>query len=197
MLWPPPTLRELLGSGCPPKQCWPLGKPVSAQTLLPAPLPASAGTWHSPGLPPVKALLPAMQTRRVKSQNNVFALPLGLGLPYIFNSRHFSAWHSRPPTVWPLLPHFWPLSASHLPLYALSLLSPALGPLLPLPRCPLPYILPWCRVVVKCTDPRANLELAPQLTSCFSLVKQNLLILQSPQYKLEIMVPTSQGYWED
>ena len=64
-----------------------LGKPrVCQKTLLPAPFPASAGTWHSLLPPPVKALLPGMQVRRVKSQNNISPLPPRRLLPWIFNS---------------------------------------------------------------------------------------------------------------
>ena len=64
-----------------------LGKArICRKTLLPAPFSASAGTWHSLLPPPVKALLPGMQVRRVKSQNNVSPLPPRRVLPCIFNS---------------------------------------------------------------------------------------------------------------
>lgn len=76
----PATFQKLLGSGYPPKQRWPLVRPVSAKDsflLLCRPL-QEPGTHLC--LPPGKALLAGMQGRRVKSQNNVLPLPQGAGV---------------------------------------------------------------------------------------------------------------------
>ena len=97
-----------------------------------------------------------------------YLFPWGLVLPCIFNSPHLSAWHSKPPTIWLFLTHFLTLSASHLALHALfiqSLTSGLLLLLLPLPQCQLPLCLAQCKMVVKCMDPGADLEIESQLTS--------------------------------
>ena len=164
----PPPFQSSWGRASPQTVLAPRKSSICQKTLLPAAFPASAGTWHSLLLPPVKALRPGMHARRVKSQNNVLPPPPWRVLPCVFNSMvlHVSAWRSKPPTTCPFLPHFSPFFTSHVPLCALFIQSPAFGSLLtlpPLPRCPRPYI-----VMVKCMDPRANLEFESLLASCFT-----------------------------
>lgn len=125
-----------------------------------------------------------------------YLFPGELVLPCIFNNLHLSAWHSKPPTIWPFSPHFLPLSASHLALHAFFIKFLSFGPLLmllPLPRCSLPDTLAQWGVVVKGMDPRANLEFESQLTSYFTLGRFNLLIPQTPLLNWRLWYPHHRG----
>lgn len=149
-----------------------LGKPrICQKTLLPAPFPASAGTWHSllPSL--VKALLPGMQVRRVKSQNNVSPLPPRRVLPCIFNSLILlSMAYKAPCNLAPFTSFLTTLCLPLTPPCSLHLASDygSLLLLLPLPRCPCLYTLERSSGIAMCIGPRASLEFEPLLTSCFT-----------------------------
>lgn len=146
-----------LCSNCPPPAQSSWGRAIPLTALEPGPLENQDLPKDSPSgsfpclcrnlaltrLPPVKALLPGMQARRVKSQNNVLPLPHGERRLVYLTALISQHGIQSPPQSGLFLPHFLPLSASQLALvyssYTDSCHWASAYALLPLPSCPFPY----------------------------------------------------------